>query len=338
MWYLLPDEDERMIAEAAREFLSEQLPLERLRPHAVPADPAAAYRGMAELGWFGIGLPEDAGGTGLGLAAEMLVQRECARYLASPSVLATVLAGHVAHHAGHADAAQNFANGKYSAALSIDAAPDAPGEERSVLAFDWHRSHPLLYWNAQGMGLFYAPDMATRHAQECIDDSVTMHAGRLALAGARLWVPAGTAPLSLRADVLLAAALGGLASHACDLAVGYAKLRDQFGKPIGAFQAVKHRCADMAVRQRLAWYQTCLAALKLEAGAADAPLQVASARLLAAEAAQENGRACIQIHGGIGFQAECDAHWFVKRAFVYDQAGGAMAEQARRIIAEPMPQ
>jgi alkylation response protein AidB-like acyl-CoA dehydrogenase len=114
-------------------------------------------------------------------------------------------------------------------------------------------------------------------------------------------------------------------------------VREQFGKPIGSFQAIKQRCADMAVRQRLSWYQTSLACLKLAAGAEDAPLQVASAKLLAAEAAQENGRGCVQIHGGIGFQAECDAHWFLKRARVYDQAGGAVAEQARRVIAAPAP-
>ena len=82
--------------------------------------------------------------------------------------------------------------------------------------------------------------------------------------------------------MLLAASLVGLAGHACDLAVDYAKIREQFGKPIGTFQAIRHRCADMGVRQRLSWYQTSLACLKLEAGAPDAPLQIASAMLLAA--------------------------------------------------------
>jgi alkylation response protein AidB-like acyl-CoA dehydrogenase len=154
---------------------------------------------------------------------------------------------------------------------------------------------------------------------------------------AQLWVPAETAPLAARAQVLLAAALVGLAEHACDLAVEYAKVREQFGKPIGSFQAIKHRCADMAVRQRLAWYQTSLACLKLENGAPDAALHVASAKLLAAEAAHENGRACVQIHGGIGFQAECDAHWFLKRARVYDQAGGDIDRQAAVVLAAPPP-
>ena len=193
----------------------------------------------------------------------------------------------------------------------------------------------LLYWNDGGMGLFALPEMVEAPS---IDDSVTLHTGGLQPSDACHWIDAVSAPLPRHAALLLAAALAGLAEKACYLAVDYAKLREQFGKPIGSFQAIKHRCADMAVRQRLAWYQCCLAALKLEANAPDAAMQVASAKLLAAEAAHENGRACIQIHGGIGFQAECDAHWFVKRAAIYDQAGGSMQLQAERIIAAPLPE
>jgi alkylation response protein AidB-like acyl-CoA dehydrogenase len=309
MWDLLPNDDERMIAEAVREYLAAELPIERLRPNARPVDPARVWQGMADLGWFD---------RELGLVAEMLIQRECGRFLASPSVLATVLAGHIGAARGT------------KAALAIDADPEREGAVRSVLAFDWNGSDPLLFWNNEDMGLFDADALGEVASEVCFDESLTLHRGRLEIGQTQ-------SSLTLRGQVLLSAALVGLAGHACDLAVEYAKVREQFGKPIGNFQAIKHRCADMAVRQRLAWYQTCLAALKLAAGAADAELQVASAKLLAAEAAHENGRACVQIHGGIGFQAECDAHWFLKRARVYDQVGGAMAEQARRIIAAPVP-
>jgi hypothetical protein len=207
----------------------------------------------------------------------------------------------------------------------------------SVYAFDWNGRDPLLVWNGHGMGLFGADAFADGTPAECLDDSLSLHEGRLSLSRSLCWVGTKQQPLVLRAQVLLAARLGGLARHACDLAVEYAKVREQFGKPIGTFQAVKHRCADMAVRVRLSWYQISLASLKVQAGASDATLQVAAAKLVAARAAYENGRAGIQIHGGIGFQSECDAHWFLKRAFIYDQAGGAMSEQARRVIAEPSP-
>ncbi|MDG2004626.1 MAG: acyl-CoA dehydrogenase [Novosphingobium sp.] len=338
MYDLLLNQDESMIAESVREFLEAELPVERLRPNAKPIDYEAAWQSMAGLGWLGVGLPEQVGGAGLGLVEEMLILRECGRQLVSPKLLATMLAGHVAHHAGSNELATSFATGTAGAALAIDTEARGTGESRAVLTLDWNGSDSLLFWNEDGMGLFDAGSLSSAAEADCVDGSVTLHSASLATGLATAWVDAAEASLPRRAEVLLAAALVGLAEHACDLAVDYAILREQFGKPIGSFQAVKHRCADMAVRQRLAWHQTCMAALKLEAGAADAPLQVASAKLLAAEAAQENGRACIQIHGGIGFQAECDAHWFIKRAMIYDQAGGSMQLQSERVINQPMPQ
>jgi alkylation response protein AidB-like acyl-CoA dehydrogenase len=334
MWNLLPSEDERMIAGTVRDFLAAEQPLERLRPGAQWAD---AWPKMAGLGWLGVGLPEAVGGSAMGLVAEALIQRECGRYLVTPSMLATMLAGHIAWHAGDLALARDFATGQSRAVLAIDAEPERENGDRAVLALDHEAARPLVFWNDRGAGLFASDALSKVEREACFDESLTLVSGRLAANRSLLWVPAETAALGPRAQVLLAAALSGLAEHACELAVNYAKVREQFGKPIGAFQAVKHRCADMAVRQRLAWYQTSLACLKLEAGAKDAALQVASAKLLAAEAAHENGRACVQLHGGIGFQAECDAHWFLKRARVYDQAGGDMHQQMGTIVSAPSP-
>jgi alkylation response protein AidB-like acyl-CoA dehydrogenase len=88
MWNLLLNEDERMIADSVREYLARELPIERLRPKAAGVDLAQLRAEMVGLGWFAVGLPEEAGGSGLGLVEEMLVQRECGRYLVSPGVLA----------------------------------------------------------------------------------------------------------------------------------------------------------------------------------------------------------------------------------------------------------
>ena len=337
MWDLLLNEDETLIADSVREFLAQELPVERLRPGAPACDLEKVQAGMVEMGWFGVGLPESAGGAGLGLVEEMLVQRECGRYLVSPSVLATVLGAHVAQEAGDAEAARAMASGESAAALAVLTAPEESVDPAPAYVFDWNGSDPLLVWNDSGMGLYEAEAFGQAEADECLDESLSLHSGRLALSRPHHWVEAKQSPLPLRAQVLLSARLVGLAGHACDLAVAYAKEREQFGKPIGTFQAVKHRCADMGLRVRLAWYQTSLACLKVQAGTPDAPLHVASAMLVAAQAAHENGRASIQVHGGIGFQSECDAHWFMKRAHVYDQAGGGSRVQARRVIAEPSP-
>jgi hypothetical protein len=251
--------------------------------------------------------------------------------------LATVLGAQVAFHAGDMALAREMVAGKISAALAIVATAESVRDRRPAYALDWNAGDLLLFWNDEGMGLLDAGAFAQSRPDECLDDSVTMNMGVLALDRPRHWISAKEAPLAMRAQVLLAAALTGLAEHVCDITVEYAKAREQFGKPIGSFQAVKHRCADMGLRWRLGWYQTALACLKVQTGASDGALQAAAAKLVATQAAHENGRAAIQVHGGIGFQSECDVHWFMKRAHLYDQAGGSMQAQARRVIAEPSP-
>ncbi len=334
---LLIDEDEAMIAATVRDFLARELPIERLRPKAVTIDLARTRAEMFELGWFRLGLPESVGGADLGLVEEMLIQRECGRYLIGPWTLATVLGAHVAHQAGDLALASDVGSGKTSVALAIMSATDGNAEQVPTCAFDWSEGNLLLVCNDDGIGLFDAAAFTKARPDPCLDESVTMHAGMLAVRQPRYWISAKQSPLVLRASVLLAAALIGLAEQALDLTVEYAKVRTQFGKLIGSFQAVKHRCADMALRARLGWYQTNLACLKVQAAAPDAVLQSAAAKLVAAQAAHENGRAAIQMHGGIGFQAECDAHWFMKRAHLYDQFGGCIQQQAHRVVAQPSP-
>ena len=135
-------------------------------------------------------------------------------------------------------------------------------------------------------------------------------------------VPVGTAygdPAALRHEgALLTAALQlGLAARMTELAVDYAKNRQQFGRAIGSFQAVKHICADMFVRTELARAAVHAAAVTLEdQGVGGATRAVAGAKLLADEAATGNARSCVQVHGGMGFTWEVPVHYFVKRAWV----------------------
>ena len=333
MLNLLLNEDEAMIAESVRQFLAEELPLERLRPKAAVVDNDSIYRDMARLGWFGVGLSEAAGGSGLGLVEEMLIQREFGRYVASPSTLAAVLAGHVAAEAGDNSMADSFATGEARAGLALLLAET--GSSVPVLVFDRRDRDTVVAWTQEGIGLFGPDALNDLRDDDCIDDSISMQVGTLSPDKALHWVAAEKSDLILRTQLLLAAALSGLADQSCNITVEYAKVREQFGQPIGGFQAVKHRCADMGMRARLAWYQTNVAALKLEAGEDDAALQVASALLVATEAAHENGRAGIQIHGGIGFQAECDIHWFMKRAHIYDRLAGGREAVAHQVLNQP---
>ena len=119
------------------------------------------------------------------------------------------------------------------------------------------------------------------------------------------------------------------------MAVDYAKLREQFGRPIGAFQATKHRCADMAVRAEAAWCQTVLAALAAARGQTDAGFHAAAASIVAARAAIDNAEQNVQLHGGIGYTMECDAHLYLKRAHLLERTLCGVRAGQKRLLAEP---
>ena len=141
----------------------------------------------------------------------------------------------------------------------------------------------------------------------------------------RVPAPARTDPVAV---LLTAAEQLGTATRVCELAVQHARTREQFGLPIGAFQAVKHLCAQMLVRAEVA-----RAAVYAAAVTAD-PTDIAAARLLADEAAVRGARDCLQVHGGMGFTWESEVHLHLKRAWVRAQRGGAITESEELLAAD----
>jgi hypothetical protein len=135
----------------------------------------------------------------------------------------------------------------------------------------------------------------------------------------------------LRMRLIDAAALAGLARAALELAVGYAGLREQFGRPIGSFQAIQHHCANMALAARCAGDQVSFAAVALDDDRDDAVLQVESAFYVAGSAAIENSGRNIQVHGGIGFSDEASPHRLLKRARVLVEIAGGLEAALTRI-------
>ena len=147
--------------------------------------------------------------------------------------------------------------------------------------------------------------------------------------GDRLADAAVAATLRLRGAVLTSAIQLGLAEGACDLATAYAKERKQFGKPIGQFQAIKHICADMVGRVEVLRAAVYMAGLCLDDAEIEDPVRAASmARLIANHASSENGKDCVQVHGGMGYTWEVDAHLFVKRAWALSSAFGTSDDHA----------
>jgi alkylation response protein AidB-like acyl-CoA dehydrogenase len=300
---LIPNDEQQAIADGVAAFLRDALPLERFRlARHVPVD--AKWASLAELGCFGVSVPEAAGGLGLGLAEEVLVFREFGRHLVSPAAVTTRLAAVAAARAGALDLCAALMSGARRAGIAHPAGDgwqlfDVDGDDLAVVV-------------RGGLVLVFGPEaISARQARTGLDGAVAMARGQLTGAP-RLQSEAPA--LALSAPLLAAAMLCGLLETTRDLAAEYARTRVQFGKPIGVFQGVKHRCADMALAAEQAWSQTAYAALMLDAGEGDAAFQVAAAKMVAGEGALDAARSNVQVHGGMGFTDEVDAQLLVKRA------------------------
>lgn len=297
---LIPDEDQSAIEDVIVSFLRDVLPVERLREANAYGGAAetAVWDQLCELGLFGLGLTEDQGGLGLGLGEEMLVARALGRHLVSPGVLAQLCAPHLA-----ADEAVREAliSGEQRAAFAIENGYVLDGE-----GAEW-----IVVFGPAGASLKARGELSLSQTEGGLDNTLFFE---------KLDGGANGAQPALRIEVLIAAYLVGIAQASTDMAVEYAKQREQFGQPIGAFQAIKHSCADMVTRASAADTQTMYAATVFGHGDDDAA-EAAAARMLAKNAALLNSKANIQTHGGMGFTAECDAHLFLKRAMVMDMLG-----------------
>jgi alkylation response protein AidB-like acyl-CoA dehydrogenase len=128
-----------------------------------------------------------------------------------------------------------------------------------------------------------------------------------------------------------------MAEASRDLSVDYAGTRRQFGVAIGSFQAVKHRCADMAVRAAAATSMVSYAALAVRDGLASAAFDASAAKAYAAEAALQNSSISVQVHGGMGFTEQMTPHLFVKRARMIDGLFGDQRRRLAQLLREPKP-
>jgi alkylation response protein AidB-like acyl-CoA dehydrogenase len=308
---LIPDDEQQLIEDSLRGFLRDRLPVARLREASAHGGAAeqAVWEGLAGLGLFGLGVSEDKGGLGYGFAEEALVARALGVHLVSPSVLAQVLAPHYAEDDGLREA---LISGELRAAFA-----DGIGH-----AIDAGFAEQLLVLSGGAAALVETSSAGLGEPVVALDETVELRAvGNQPKAGHD----------AARIGLMLAAYLTGIAQTARDMAVAYAKEREQFNQPIGAFQAIKHICADMAVRVAAADAQVFYAAVSGDAAPSPAG-EVAAARLLAVDAAIENAKANIQIHGGMGFTAECDAHLLLKRAHLIAALGADKAGWRAQVL------
>lgn len=308
-------EDQRQILDAAQTMLETGFPV----PRAFEDDHGRIGE-IAEFGGFALALDENLGGAGFSVVEEALLHVRLGRHLVSTRALATPLAARVAGQTDQADLAGRIAAGETSVCAAIPARDelrlaDAQAADLALVFSDRRLELVTLE------GLAPTPQTGLGHGLRL--------ASLPAAEPARLAASDNTA-LADTADLLVSAQLLGVAEATRDLAVSYAGVRRQFGKPIGAFQAIKHHCANMAIGAEMLSAQIDMAAIALRDGRDDATFQIAAARMLAARIALDNVRLCVQIHGGIGFSAEAAPHLYLKQAHLLRLlgAGADLLEQA----------
>jgi 3-oxochol-4-en-24-oyl-CoA dehydrogenase len=302
-------------------------------------DPGAwrgPYEGLAQLGIFGVALPEELGGAG-GTVDDLCAMVDEAAAALVPGPVATTALATLVVGASHADLLEALASGQRSAGIasSADLRYDdgrVSGTAEYVLGAD--AGGVLLLPAADKWLLVDATaDGVTVEPLKATDFSRPLARVLLANAPAEvLGVPAQR--VEDLAATVLAAEAAGLARWTLQTATEYAKVREQFGKPIGSFQAIKHMCAEMLLRSE----QISVAASDAAAAVAnpdERQLSVAAAvaASTAIEAAKANAKDCIQVLGGIGITWEHDAHMYLRRAYGMAQFLGGESRWLRRVAA-----
>lgn len=336
---LVLSSEQQQIVESVGAYLAAQAPLSRLRPGVKSPRDVDLWASMGELGWFALGVPEEDGGGGLSVVEEALIFRQLGRYLLSPNALALLIGARVAAGAGAASIARSIASGSTRVALANPLS--IPTVDDRVTGrfhfFDAEDAVWILVVTESGdAALIEHTEIDLVRRGNSAIDGMTIDVGTVNTA--RTIATAGrdfNAHVMLR--LLSAAMLVGVCEAARDMATAYAKVRHQFGQPIGAFQAIKHKCADMALRTEAAGALVSFASICVATRREDAIFQATAAKLLSGRSALLNAKETIQVHGAIGFTVECDAHHLLKRAHVYDQIAGSSRRQQQLLLREDAP-
>jgi alkylation response protein AidB-like acyl-CoA dehydrogenase len=340
---LMPTPDQEQIGASVRAFLGAELPMEKVRALADdPAGIAPTWAAAGELGYFGLGLPLERDGAGYGLTEEMVLFEELGRALAPGPWLGTIVAAHALADQGDdrlRAALADVVAGRLRVALveGLDrplarALRDGRLEGRRAPVADAAAAQAFLVVDESGAAFVPAGAAGVAIEPRASMDP-TRPVARVAFGGSpAVRLAADPRRILLAATVLSCAeAVGGI-QRTVEASVEYAKVRTQVDKPIGSFQAVKHRCADMAARAEAARSATAYATVALRDSAPDAAFQVSVAKVLCAQAYVANSADNVQNHGGMGFTWECDAHLFVKRARSFEATLGSRAAHLDRLV------
>jgi alkylation response protein AidB-like acyl-CoA dehydrogenase len=301
-------DDQVALQDAARGLLDDLASPTKIRAHVASGEPfdAKLWQAMVEQGWLGVDVPEAAGGLELGFVDAAVLMEQVGRHVAPAPFHQSVLA--------------------------LTALADTPWAERLIdgaiagVAWTDKPDQPVLvpYAPVADVVVIGSPDRLVVHDLTAGDRPVAESAmDQTRCLG---WIPAdraggseagGAAEATAfldRGAVATSAESLGASERVLEMAVEHAKERIQFGKPIGSFQAVKHRCADMLVDVEGMRSTVYHAAWSIAAGDSEASVAASVAKTWAADAARRVMASGLQVHGGIGFTWEHDLHFFLKRA------------------------
>jgi alkylation response protein AidB-like acyl-CoA dehydrogenase len=366
LYFDLTDEQEA-IRSTARDFLASRFKSERMREIALSDDGTdeQGWAEMAELGWAGLALPEEWGGQGLGIVDLAVLFEEMGYALApSPLFSNTVVGIALAQSASDeqkerwlrplaegtargtqaiVDAGSTGVPGAYPMKAEADGdaivldgkkelVADAAGATFFLVATADGRRHIVP---ADSAGVSVTPEISIDTTRRL--STVNFDAVRVAADQTLPGHGAEFEAVFLRGAVALAAESTGVAQRTMEMAVAYAKDRQQFGRPIGAYQAVSHRCAQMLLETENSRSAVYGAAWAADASPDGLPLAASMAKAYASDAGWRVPDASIQVHGGIGFTWEHDLHFFLKRgranASMYGDARWHREQVAKRVLA-----
>jgi alkylation response protein AidB-like acyl-CoA dehydrogenase len=356
-------EDMDMLRDQARRMLQQQCPTSAVREVLEGKDTfnRQLWRNIAQVGWTGTAIPEAFGGVGLGYEGLCVIAEELGRALAPIPFASSVYLATEAILAHGTDAqkaawlprlAAGDVIGAFALAEGLDNPSAASVRARVEAGYLSGTKWPVMDGAIADFAVVVAKDEAGTPGCYLVDlsapgvtatplDTVdpTRAQAKLvftAAPAAKLsggdagW--ASVARLLDRAAVLLAFEQVGGASACVEMGTAYAKERVAFGRPIGSFQAIKHKLADMYTATQIARSNAYYGAWALEANAPELPLAAAGARVAATEAFRFASRENIQTHGGMGFTWELDCHLFFRRAGALATQLGSLAYWKERLV------
>jgi alkylation response protein AidB-like acyl-CoA dehydrogenase len=321
------DDEQQEIQRTAKEFLASRFKAEKVRELAESRSyDDSLWKQISELGWPGIAVSEDDGGQGLGMV-ELVVLLEQAGYACAPSPLLGTAGAALAISAAGSDEQRaewlpKLASGEATGAFG----GISPGGE-STLFCDLPTADVAVVFDGDGASLAPTAELDFEPVEAI--DATRSYGTVSAPAGDRLEgdVDAGRD----RIAVAIAAELTGLGQRSMEMAVDYARERQQFGRQIGAYQGVAHRCAAMLLNTEESRSLTYYAAWTADAEPESLPIAAAMANARAADAAWETAASALQVFGGIGFTWEHDLQFWLKRSRVAGRMLGSPREHRERV-------